>query len=505
MRILKNLSIKRRLTLIIMAISSVSILLTTLSISVLGVYNLRNDIINELRLSASIVAERNYAALLFGDSEKATKNLEVLSVKDTIVQACLYDQNGALFAHYKHRALGYESVCPNDTTPIIRESEWRMEIMIPVFKKDEKFGYMYIESTQEKINDYVQKQTFVAMLIVVAGLVFSYLLAIKLQRSITRPILSLAETAKKVSLNKDYSIRAEKFGDIHNEYNNELVILTDSFNEMLSEIDSRNLKLERQYEELERAKDVAESANRAKSQFLANISHELRTPLNAVIGFSSILVNQLFGPLGDQKYMEYAKDINESGAHLLDIINDILDLSKAEAGKLVLNYEEVHVAKAIGKCVSIISERAKAGDITVTSEVPKMLPPLIVDRLRFIQVVLNVLSNAVKFTGGGGKVHIAVSGKEREGEITNFIVSISDTGIGMSKEDIEHAFISFGQVDSGLNRKYEGTGLGLPLTKKLIELHHGSIEVESEIGRGTTVTLNFPALPPDGTDYRQDD
>ena len=190
---------------------------------------------------------------------------------------------------------------------------------------------------------------------------------------------------------------------------------------------------------------------------------------------------------------------------MLDIINDILDLSKAEAGKLTLNYEEVHVVKAINKCITIVTERAHRGGIHITSDVPKMLPPLVVDRLRFVQIILNILSNAVKFTHEGGKIHVAVCSKETEGEITNFIVTIQDTGIGMSQEDIMYSFQSFGQVDSGLNRKYEGTGLGLPLTKKLMELHHGTIDIDSEIGKGTLVTLNFPALPPVGVNYGQDD
>ncbi len=212
-------------------------------------------------------------------------------------------------------------------------------------------------------------------------------------------------------------------------------------------------------------------------------------------------MNQLFGALGDQKYMEYAKDINESGAHLLDIINDILDLSKAEAGRLNLSFEEVHVSKSINKCLTIVTERAEKGKVAITTDIPKMLPSLVADRLRFIQIVLNILSNAVKFTKEGGKVHIVVSTEEENGAVKTFIIKVHDTGIGMSKEDVDKAFQSFGQVDSGLNRKYEGTGLGLPLTKKLIDLHYGHIMMESELGRGTTVTLTFPAMPPAESGY----
>ena len=505
MRLLKNYSIKQRLILMIMAISSVSVLLTTFSISMVGVFNLRSNIIKELDISASLVGDRNSAALLFGDDKRAEENLNVFSVRQTIVQACLYTKDGNLFARYSNKDIARINKCPDDIAYRTIIKGERIELMRPIVKSDEQIGSIFLESTLEQVDQYIEKQVSLAFLIVAAGLLFSYLLAINLQRSISIPILNLADTARRVSLNKNYSIRAANIGDVSNEYNNELVILTNSFNEMLSEIDARNDQLKKQYNELEKAKDSAENANRAKSQFLANISHELRTPLNAVIGFSSILMNQLFGPLGDNKYLEYAKDINDSGAHLLDIINDILDLSKAEAGKLILNYEEVHIGKAINKCVTIITERAQKANISISTDIPKMIPPLVVDRLRFIQVIINILSNAVKFTNEGGNVNIAVRSKEAGGEVVEFAVIITDTGIGMSKEDIEHSFQSFGQVDGGLNRKYEGTGLGLPLTKKLMELHGGRIDIESQLGKGTTVTLTFPAMPQGGIDFNLED
>lgn len=495
MRFLSNLSIKRRLTLLFMAISGVSVILTTSAISVIGVYNLRNSIIEEMKVSASIVGDRNTATLLFNDNKQAESNLGVFSVKQDIIQACLYSQTGVLFARYYNKDMGIESVCPDNLRERTLITDDHIEILQNIVKDEEKIGHIYLESSLSAISSYIQKQSTIALFVAATVLVVSYLMAVRLQNGISRPILLLSDTAKKVSQSKDYQIRAEQFGNRAEDYNNELVILTDSFNEMLSEIQERNTQLEKQNAELARAKEDAESANRAKSNFLANTSHELRTPLNAIIGFSSILMNQLFGPLGDSKYLEYAKDINESGSHLLDIINDILDLSKAEAGRLNLNFEEVHIGKAINKCMTIISDRAEKGKVSITSDVPKMLPPIIVDRLRFIQILLNIISNAVKFTPEGGGVHLAVSTKDIDGEITEFLVTIKDTGIGMSPEDLKHAFQRFGQVDSGLNRRYEGTGLGLPLTQKLMELHHGKIEIESELGKGTLVTLRFPAIP----------
>lgn len=505
MKLTANASIKSRLTSIIVLVSFISVMLTTMAISVIGVLNLRNNILRDLGISASIVGDRNTAALLFNDDRQAELNMSVFSVNPAIVQACLYDQGGNVFARYVNKRYEHDVQCPADKAVKEEIAGGRIRVMQAVVKMQEVIGHIYIESTQDQINAYIERQIWIAFIILNAAMLVSYVLAIKLQQAISQPVLALSDVARQVSARKDYTIRAPLSADADKQFNNELVILTQSFNAMLTEIDARDQQLKQKNSELEKARDVAESANRSKSQFLANISHELRTPLNAIIGFSSILMNQLFGALGDTKYLEYAKDINESGVHLLDIINDILDLSKAEAGKLTLTYEEVHVGKSISKCVTILSERAEKGGVSVRTHVPKMLPALVADRLRFIQILLNIMSNAVKFTNSGGLVDVSVHTLEAGGDISHFVVVVEDTGIGMAAADIEKAFQSFGQVDSGLNRKYEGTGLGLPLTKKLIELHHGSIQLESEPGKGTRVVLTFPAVPPGGVDYQMTD
>lgn len=502
MKLLKNASIRTRLTAIIMLISFVSVVLTTLTISVIGVYRLQNDIISEMDVSASLVGDRNTAALLFNDDQQATSNLTVFSVNPAIVQACLYNKQGALFASYVGKDYEKSVKCPEAKGDAVVISDNIIQILKPIIKQDESIGFVYLESTLDKIHRYISNQILIATLVTLTALAVSYTLAVNLQQTISRPILSLAGTAREVSERKDYSIRAAQAENEPEDFNNELVILTHSFNDMLQQIQMRETQLRQNFAELEKAKDAAESANKSKSHFLANISHELRTPLNAIIGFSSILMNQLFGALGDQKYVEYAKDINESGVHLLDIINDILDLSKAEAGKLTITYEEVHVGKVVAKAMNILSERAAKGKVKVESMVPKMLPSLVVDRLRFIQILLNILSNAVKFTEEGGHVVINAFTTETNGEPSHMVITFKDTGIGMSAEDVHKAFQSFGQVDSGLNRKYEGTGLGLPLTKKLMELHYGSIAIESEITVGTLVTLTFPLLPPPEAGYQ---
>ncbi len=238
------------------------------------------------------------------------------------------------------------------------------------------------------------------------------------------------------------------------------------------------------------AMQEAELANRAKSEFLANMSHELRTPLNAIIGFAEILNNETFGPVGSPRYREYVKDIGESGQHLLALINDVLDLSKIEAGQLRLREEVVNVTELIHTARGFMSERARQGGVTLDVELAEApLPALLADRRMVMQVLTNLLSNAVKFTPAGGRVLAKAWHSPQSG----FVVQVSDTGIGMALNDIPKALARFGQVESGLHRAHEGTGLGLPLAKSLIELHGGSLDLQSEIGVGTTVTLRFPA------------
>ncbi len=238
-----------------------------------------------------------------------------------------------------------------------------------------------------------------------------------------------------------------------------------------------------------KAKEEAELADRAKTEFLANMSHELRTPLNAVIGFSEVIKEAMFGPVGNAKYIEYANGIHESGIHLLALINDILDLSKVEAGKADLDEEAVDVHKVIRSCMTLMSERADSGAVKLVADVPAELPTLFADARKLKQILVNLLSNAVKFTDPGGTVTIKSWARPESG----FIIQVVDSGIGMALDDIPKALEPFTQVDSKLDRKYEGTGLGLPLTKSLIELHSGSFDLQSKIGIGTTATVRFPA------------
>ena len=236
------------------------------------------------------------------------------------------------------------------------------------------------------------------------------------------------------------------------------------------------------------AKEQAELANRAKSEFLANMSHELRTPLNAIIGFSEIMKDELSGPMNNPYYTEYVRDIFASANHLLEVINDILDVSKVEAGKIELQESSFDIDSAIQSAIRLVIERAREADVTVDYTPRPELPRLYADARRVKQMLLNLLSNAVKFTPARGRVSVDTRLADN-----GLSISVTDTGIGIAEEKIAMVFTPFAQVDGSLKRKYEGTGLGLSLTKGLVELHGGTIAMESAPGRGTTVTLWFPS------------
>ncbi|MBM3549107.1 MAG: PAS domain S-box protein [Alphaproteobacteria bacterium] len=240
--------------------------------------------------------------------------------------------------------------------------------------------------------------------------------------------------------------------------------------------------------ELMVAKEMAESSNRAKSQFLAHMSHELRTPLNAIIGFSEIIRDRVLGPIDDSIYRNYAGDIHSSGQHLLEVINDILDLSKAEGGYLEIDARPFYVPDMLTRCADTMRELARKANVEIEVTDIEGLPPLVGEERRIRQIVINLLSNAVKFTPAGGRVTLRTA-FSAEGDLQ---IMVEDTGIGMTPKQVEVALTPFGQIENHLSRRFEGAGLGLPLAKRFAEIHDGTLVVDSTPNAGTRVTVSFP-------------
>jgi signal transduction histidine kinase len=342
----------------------------------------------------------------------------------------------------------------------------------------EAVGVLQIVVDLSQYNEEISSYIVLAGEITLVLLLLAMALAWSLQGLISKPILRLSDIMQRVARDRDYKVRVRKHG------NDEIGTLIDCFHEMLA-------RIERHDASLTTARLEAEAASRAKSSFLATMSHELRTPLNAILGFSEIMMTETFGPLGSANYRDYTRDIYDSGMHLLNVINDVLDLSKVEAGRLELNRADIDVEDTVEAALRFFRERSKKAGLTLTAAIEPCLPPLFADERVLRQCILNLVSNAIKFTPSGGSVAVAV--RSETGGWTS--LSVADNGIGIAEADIPRVLTPFSQADNAYVRKQEGTGLGLPLVKSFAELHGGTFAIASELGVGTTVTVRFPPRP----------
>lgn len=349
-------------------------------------------------------------------------------------------------------------------------------VIYSYYYKTSKYDYIILTGYSKNIFEQIFQEVLLPRILefIVIGII-GVLVLLLLQRKLIKPVIVLAECADKMARG-NMNIRFPEYES------KEIGVLTKQMISVKSYIE----EIQAIRKELTISKKKAEEASQAKSAFLANMSHELRTPLVTINGYAELISAEIYGPI-DEKYKDSAKFINNAGQHLLVLINDVLDISKIEAGKMDIKDEKCNVVELINGCLDYISPLASKNGITINTKFTKKLPTLIADHLRIRQVILNILANSVKFTPTGGLIKI--SANMRNGLL---LIIIEDTGIGIAKKNIEKVMLNFGQVDD-ISMEQQGTGLGLPISKRLIELHKGTFILESKLNKGTKVKIIFPS------------
>ncbi len=500
--ILPKASLKRRLISMLAGMALMVLILALLIFSVAGVLRQQAGMMAQLRGLAQVVAANAESAIVFGDPQSAGLSLSSLRERPEIVAARIALPNDQVFAVYPRNAAQdtFTALTPHSFDELMPFTALRLRLDYEMLAQgglrdgEEKLGTLSIVIDLSDMWDQIRQDILFTFGLSVVVFLLAITLAQRLQRSISEPILKLADAARDVAQTQRYDLRINKTSQ------DEIGILEDSFNEMLGEIQTRDASLREHRDHLEdivegrtmelrAAKEHAEAASRAKSEFLATMSHEIRTPMNGVLGMTELLLDTQLD-VGQQRY---AESVLQSGRHLLSIINDILDFSKIESGHMELESVEFNLGDLVEDTVAMFVQPAeeKGLELAIQLSPPNSLPMLRGDPFRLRQVLANLLSNAMKFTARGEVVVRARVFDETEQD-ARVHLSVEDSGIGIAPESQKKIFAHFSQADGSTTRQYGGTGLGLAICKSLVELMGGSIGVESTPGKGAKFCIDLP-------------
>ncbi len=488
---MKDFSIKYKL--IFLSLST-SFLALFLGISALIIYNwqeFKQDIIEELRTVSLIIGNNSVAPLLFNDQEAAEEVLSALQVKTHIVSAVLYDNQGKLFARYG------KGFCSNKSSSLLMNHGF-VYLQQEIIHQGEKVGSLCLKATMKPVYQRLKTYVILGWGVLLISMLMAFLFSSYVQNYISLPILKMAEIAAYITKHKDYHVRVENIPQ-----RDELGVLVHSFNAMLTEIENRDANLEylvdKRTKELQEAIERLKELDRMKSEFLSNVSHELRTPLTSVRGFAFIIKKQFEKyilpklVLEEKKVAKAAKKITENldiiileSQRLTNLINDVLDLAKIESGKMEWQMKEVDLKKVMEQAAKAIEPLAREKGLYVRGETEGKDFTLIGEEERLMQVATNIFGNGVKFTDKGG-ITYRIKADEKE-----ILCEIEDTGCGIPEDMLESVFEKFKQVGDTLTEKPQGTGLGLPICREIINHHGGKIWVESKLGQGSKFVFVLP-------------
>ncbi len=498
MGFLSNISVYKKLVLMQLITALSVVLITAVTFVALSYTSTIANKQKSLKSIAKVIGSNAVAPIIFKDSEGANEILNDLKVETDVTNASILDTSLHVFAYYSKQGAIFIPFNKIPKQEIIANRDGNaMYVYYKIIKDTEWLGTVCLKADLSELNNELYSRIKIAIWIVLIAALIAYLISMYLQKYITKPINKLVKITENITETNNYNIRstlngkdeigkmAVAFNKMLDQIENHSNDLSETNNQLEARVKSRTEKLEERNEQLIAATALAEQSKLAKDQFLASMSHEIRTPLNAIIGFQTLLKDT---PLNKDQ-QEYVESIDFAGKNLLVIINDILDLSKIEAGKFTFNAEDLNIEQALTSAIELVKFKADEKNISINFNHDKTIPKnLVGDAARFNQIVLNLLGNAVKFTDKGF-VNLTSKLIETNKEYALCEFEIKDTGIGIANNKLDEVFESFSQASSETTRRFGGTGLGLTIVKNLLKLQGGNVSVKSEEGKGSTFTF----------------